>query len=82
MMVPHVPHSVTAAYFLKRSGLWRQVKRWSPGFLQAPLRAAAFRNRASLTLASRHRRTLQEYYRDDILRLARMLNRNLDGWLT
>ena len=82
MMEPHVPQFVRAAYFLKRYGLWQRVKRWSPRFLERALRAAAFRKRASLTLGSEDRRTLQAYYRDDILRLSGLLGRDLGAWLT
>jgi hypothetical protein len=82
MMEPHVPQSVTAAYFLKRYGLWRQVKRWSPRFLQGALRAAAFRKRASLAMNARDRQELQEYYRADILRLSGLLGRDLGAWLS
>ncbi len=81
MMEPHVPQFVTAAYFLKRYGLWQQAKRWSPRFLQPAFRAAAFRKRASLGLSSQDRRALQEYYREDILRLSAVLDRDLGAWL-
>lgn len=82
MMEPHVPKSVTAAYFLKRYGLWQQVKRWSPRFLQGALRAAAFRKRTSLAMDVQDRQELQEYYRADIVRLADLLGRDLGGWLS
>jgi hypothetical protein len=82
MMEPHVPQFVKAAYFLKRYGLWQRVKRWSPRFLERPLRAAAFRKRANLALSPEDRQTLQAYYRDDILRLADLLNRDLGAWLS
>ena len=82
MMEPHVPQFVKAAYFLKRYGLWQRVKRWSPRFLERALRAAAFRKRANLALSPEDRQTLQAYYRDDILRLADLLNRDLGAWLS
>lgn len=82
MMEPHVPQFVRAAYFLKRYGLWQRVRRWSPGFLERALRAAAFRKRASLALGDEDRRTLQAYYREDILRLSDMLGRDLGAWLS
>jgi hypothetical protein len=81
MMEPHIPQSVTAAYFLKRYGLWQRVKQWSPPFLRRPLRAAAFRKRTSFVLNAEDRRALRDYYRDDTLRLSQMLGRNLNAWL-
>jgi hypothetical protein len=82
MMEPHIPQSVTAAYFLKRYGLWQGIKQWSPRFLRRPLRAAAFRNRTSVVLDAEDRRALRDYYRTDTLRLSQMLDRNLDAWLS
>jgi hypothetical protein len=82
MMEPHVPQSVTVAYFLKRYGLWQQVKRWSPRFLQGALRAAAFRKRTRLAMDVRDRQELQEYYRADVLRLSDLLGRDLGAWLS
>jgi len=81
MMEPHVPHFVTAAYFLKRYGLWRRVKEWSPPPLQRVLRRSVFRKRSRLALSAEDRRTLQDYYRDDIARLSNMIHRNLGFWL-
>jgi hypothetical protein len=80
-MEPNVPQLVTAAYFLKRYGLWRQVKRWSPRFLHGSLRAAALRKRSSLALKVEDRRELRQYYREDTLRLAGLLGRDLGAWL-
>jgi hypothetical protein len=81
MMVPHVPRFVTAAYFLKRYGLWERAKQWRPRILDRGLRAAAFQKRKNLSMSPEDRTVLREYYRDDIVRLSKMLQRNLDAWL-
>jgi hypothetical protein len=81
MMEPHIPQYVSAAYFLKRFGLWQRVKRWSPPLLRRSLRAVAFRKRDSLALNAEDRQALRQYYRDDTVRLSKMLGRNLDAWL-
>lgn len=81
MMEPHVPHFVTAAYFLKRYGLWQRVKEWSPPPLQRILRRSVFRKRSRLALSPEDRRALQEYYRGDIVQLSQVIDRDLSAWL-
>lgn len=80
-MEPRVPHSVLAGYWLKRSGIWQGVKRWSPAPVRRVLRAAAVRRRSALGMKVRDKRELQEYYREDIGKLAELLGRDLRTWL-
>lgn len=81
LMEPHVPRFVAMAYFFKRYGLWQQARRWSPPFLTRRFRAVAFRKRARLALTAEDRQTLREYYRVDVVRLSKLLERNLDAWV-
>jgi hypothetical protein len=78
---PSVPQFVTAAYFLKRYGIWQKVKRWSPQPLQPLLKSAAVRKRSSLVMDPADRARLCEYYRDDIEKLSGLLNLDLQHWL-
>jgi hypothetical protein len=78
---PSVPQFITAAYFLKRYGVWQKIKRWSPKPIRPALKSAAVRKRASLVMDPADRAHLREYYRDDIGKLSALLGRDLRIWL-
>jgi hypothetical protein len=75
------PRLVTPHYFLKKLGVWYPLKACIPHWLRPRLGRLAFRNASSLTLDPMDRRHLIEYYRDDIQKLAALLNRDLSAWL-
>jgi hypothetical protein len=75
------PRLVAPHHFLKKFGLWYPLKALVPARLRAPLRQAAFRRGRSLTMDPSDRRYLIDYYRDDIQRLAALLDRDLSAWL-
>jgi hypothetical protein len=68
-------------YFLKRSGLWYPLKALVPTRMVSSLRQFVFRRGRALTMAPGDRRYLIDYYRDDIHRLAALLDRDLSPWL-
>jgi hypothetical protein len=76
-----VPRSIAPAFFLKKYGLWQQAQRWIPGALQPLVRAAVFRERKTLRMEPEARKYLIDYYREDIRRLACLLDRDLEAWL-
>ena len=78
---PSVPQFVTAAYYLKRFGVWQGIKRWSPSRLRPVLKSAAVRKRASLSMDAADRAHLREYYRDNVVKLSALLDRDLRIWL-
>jgi hypothetical protein len=80
-MEPRVPRMIAAANILKRCGMWQQTARLIPESLRPVLRKAVHRPRASLTVAPEDRAWLKEYYREDILKLEHLLNRDLRSWL-
>jgi hypothetical protein len=80
-MEPRVPRLAAAGYFLKRFGMWDPLAKCVPGRLRPLLKKAALRPRASLAMAPEDRAYLREYYRDDIVKLAELLRRDLDAWL-
>jgi hypothetical protein len=45
------------------------------------LRAAAVKKRSTLKMDPEDRHTLGQYYRDDVEKLAELLDRDLAGWL-
>lgn len=80
-MEPRVPRLIGFANTLKKYGIWQETARLIPEFLRPALRRAVHRPRASLTVAPEDRAYLQDYYREDILKLEHLLNRDLNSWL-
>jgi hypothetical protein len=78
---PVVPRLNSLAYPLKRSGLWPYLRRLAPAPLGPRLRSLLVRSRGSLQMEPADRAFLTDYYRDDIARLASLLNRDLSSWL-
>jgi hypothetical protein len=72
-----VPRSYSLNRLVKRTGLWEAARRLSPAFA----RRIAFQSRNALTVDPADRGRLREYYRADVENLARLLNRDLSGWL-
>jgi len=78
---PSVPRLNTLAYLLKRSGAWPYLRRLAPAPLGPRLRSLAVRGGRSLQMRPADRAFLTNYYREDIARLAVLLNRDLSCWL-
>lgn len=75
------PHFVSASYFLKRWGIWRRIKQWTPPGFHGALRTAANRRGGPTPMEPAVRKELQNYYREDILKLGGLLGRDLGAWL-
>jgi hypothetical protein len=80
-MEPRVPRIASLGYVLKKYGIWRKAARLVPASLLPMLRRAVNRPRTSLTIAPEDSAFLKNYYREDILGLERLLNRDLHSWL-
>jgi hypothetical protein len=80
-MEPRVPHAIAIANILKQRGIWQKTAQLTPESLRPALRRAVHRPRASLTVDPADRAWLQDYYREDILKLEHLLNRDLHFWL-
>jgi hypothetical protein len=78
---PTIPRLNAVAYHLKKWGLWPYLRKLAPLPLGPRLRSLLVRSRASLTMDQQDRQFLTDYYREDIERLARLLNRDLSAWL-
>jgi Sulfotransferase family len=79
---PRIPRVATAVYFLKKVGIWSALTaRVAPAW-RARLRRQLFRSRASLSMRGTDRQTLADYYRDDVIKLASLIDRDLSSWLT
>ena len=75
------PRLTTMVYLLKKYDLWEPGRRLIPRVLRPRIRSFAFRRRASLVMDPNDRQYLIGYYRDDVQKLAAMLDRDLSGWL-
>jgi hypothetical protein len=78
---PQVPKLPGTAYFLKKWGIWPRLRNLTPRPLRPRLRTLLLRSRASLAMESADRAFLTEYYRDDVIKLANLLDRDLTAWL-
>jgi Sulfotransferase family len=78
---PQVPKLPGTAYFLKKWGLWPRLRNLTPRSLRPHLRTLLLRSRASLAMESADRAFLTDYYRDDVIKLANLLDRDLTAWL-
>jgi hypothetical protein len=75
------PRWLSAHHFLKKFRLWYPLRALVPDALIPRLRAAAFRQGKSLKMDRPDREFLIGYYREDILKLSAMLDRDLSAWL-
>jgi hypothetical protein len=78
---PAVPKLATAAYWLKKAGVWPRARAMLPAALRTKMRSLLARPRADLEMRPEDRAFLADYYRDDVAKLAALLGRDLTAWL-
>jgi hypothetical protein len=78
---PVVPRFNALANRLKKAGVWRYLRRFAPTPLGPRLRSLLVRSRGSLQMHRDDRAFLNEYYREEIGKLAALLDRDLSSWL-
>jgi hypothetical protein len=78
---PRVPRFTSGAYLLKKWRIWPYLGKLAPRSFGPQLRSLAFRSRATLVMEPADRALLTEYYRDDVTKLAALLDRDLSAWL-
>jgi hypothetical protein len=66
---------------LRKHGLWQALRNLAPASVRPLFRKLAFRKRAVPSMNREDRRFLCEYYKEDVQRLALLLNRDLTSWL-
>ena len=66
---------------LKRAGFWQAAARVTPPALRPFIRRALTRRAGTTRIDPADRSYLVDYSREDIGKLAALLNRDLDGWL-
>lgn len=79
---PRVPKHANTAFFLKKWGIWTSLRSVVPAAWKTRLQKQLFRSRASLVMGQADRTILTEYYRDDVIKLAKLIGRDLSAWLT
>jgi hypothetical protein len=78
---PRIQRLRRTVYFLKQWHIWPYLRRAVPSPLVTRLQSLMLRPRAALTMDAADRAFLTDYYRDDIGKLAKLLNRDLSAWL-
>jgi hypothetical protein len=79
--VPRIPKLLRLTYFMKKWGIWGHLRKLTPQPLVSRWSPLLLRERATLTMDTADRAFLSDYYRNDIEKLARLLNRDLSAWL-
>jgi hypothetical protein len=75
------PRIAAMNYAVKRFRITDRARELSPSWLRSTARTLLFRNGQNLKMSSSDRQYLVDYYREDILNLASLLNRDLSAWL-
>jgi hypothetical protein len=72
---------LAAIGWLRRSGFWKLTASMTPSSLRPLVQRALMRKAGKKTMVPSEREYLIGYYREDITKLARLVGRNLEGWL-
>ena len=75
-----VPRMAAIGWF-KQLGLWKAAARMTPAQLRPLIRRSVIRRPGETRMDPADRHYLVDFYREDIRKLASLLDRNLDGWL-
>jgi hypothetical protein len=65
---------------LRKYNLWHSLRKLAPASVRPLFRKLAFRRRAVTPMNHEDRRFLCEYYKEDVQRLALLVNRDLTSW--
>lgn len=75
------PRNLAANYLLSKSGAGAMLRSRVPQALRGLARGVLFKPQGSAAMEDRDREFLREYYRDDVIKLASLLQRDLNCWL-
>ncbi len=78
---PRLLRFETTRNILTTAGQWQRVRKMVPPAFRRALRPVLFRRRSELRMDPADRALLVQYYRDDIRKTARLLDRDLSAWL-
>jgi hypothetical protein len=66
---------------LRRNGIWGKIKSLTPAPIKPFVRNLAYRKAGSVKMSPQERTFLIYYYEEDIIKLAKLLKRDLSTWL-
>jgi hypothetical protein len=78
---PQLPRITGISQTLRRRGVWTKLKNLTPAALKPFVRNLAYRKTGSAKISPEDRAFLIYYYEEDILKLAKLLDRDLSNWL-
>lgn len=78
---PQLPRMTGLSQTLRRNGIWDKVKNLTPAPIKPFVRNLAYRKTGSVKMSAQDRAFLIYYYEEDILKLAKILQRDLSAWL-
>ena len=76
------PRFAVMNYAAKRFDITHRLNELIPSWTRPAIRKLLFRSGRALAMDARERRYLIDYYREDITKLASLLNRDLSAWLS
>ena len=76
------PRFAAINFAAKRFHITHRLNEAIPSRLRPPIIKLLFRNGCALTMDAKDRRYLIDYYREDVTKLASLLNRDLSAWLS
>lgn len=76
-----LPRFKWISFMLKKCGVWSPLKSMVPGDFVPFVKKCVFRNKQRVEVDPVDRVQLSNYYREDIIRLSRLINRDLHAWL-
>ena len=75
------PRFAFVNYAAKKFDITHRLSELTPSTLKSPIRKFLFRRGRALTMDAKDRQYLVDYYREDIAKLAALLNHDLSSWL-
>jgi hypothetical protein len=78
---PRIPRFTAISHLLKKHGTWQRGQDSNPDVLRSFWRHLFFRRRGSVTMDTKDREWLYEYYGEDVRKLSSLLERDLSAWL-
>jgi Sulfotransferase family len=80
-LIPRVPRSLRLGHFLKKHQVWQRAAKMKPSPVRSFVKKLLVRPAGATTVNPRDRQFLLDHYRDDIQKLAVLLDRDLAAWL-
>ena len=78
---PQLPRMTGFSQTLRRNGIWDKIKNLTPAPIKPFVRNLAYRKAGSVKMSAHERAFLIYYYEEDIIKLAKILKRDLSAWL-